>query len=150
LAIVGSGGRLLNLDRLREQSGVGARCGASRRRSSLRADCPAVLGRLARRATRYAPAAQPLRSNKHAESVHVARRLRRRAGQPACAPRRLPGAPQRAPTPLCATASAGVGFSSAGLGGVARRPVPGPGDLWGGEQHSARVGTPAPPACFVN
>lgn len=62
-------------------------------RNSLRACCAAAALEQARRVSQQsAPAAPP-------------------RGQPPCDPRRLPGAPQRAPTPLCTTVSTGARLS---------------------------------------
>ena len=84
-------------ERLREQSRTRAGCSASPRRSPLRVDCPALLGRVACRQTHCAHFVRCVQTNGD-KSVVDARCAR---GHTPCDARRLRGAAQPARARLC-------------------------------------------------
>ena len=88
---------LLACERLREQSRTRAGCSASPRRSPLRVDCPALLGRVACRQTHCAHFVRCVQTNGD-KSVVAARCAR---GHTPCDARRLRGAAQPARARLC-------------------------------------------------
>ena len=102
-------------------------------RSALRADSPAVLGRVARRPTRYAHFVRCAQTS-GGGSVHE--RAARAATRPALLGARQ-GAPQPARARLCCKSR---GVRRKLLSVSARQAVPGGGDLWGDEERKTEVG----------
>ena len=137
-----------------ERQGCGrAGRGASLRRSPLRSDCPAVLGRLGRRRTRFVRFAHCAQTTAASQSTRRASR----AAQPTSAPRRLRGAPQPArPQPcdarvVCAEGTRShVEDASHTTPDSARQAVAAGGDLCGAEEVSPDRNSPVDCSCLAN
>jgi len=121
-------------ERLREQSRTRAGCSASPRRSPLRVDCPALLGRVACRQTHCAHFVRCVQTNGD-KSVVDARCAR---GHTPCDARRLRGAAQPARARLCS--HRGVFSANSNTRGLRGRCCPA-GAIWVATSRRARTET---------
>ena len=109
-------------------------CAARRRRSSLRDDCSALLGRVASSPTHFAHFVRCVQTcaTKSDDEARCAR------GHTPCAARRLPGAAQRTRARL--RKSGGSSSPKVHRWWLSRQAAPGRGDLGGGEERSFGAG----------